>query len=87
MTATWRRTVVRLPLVAAAIVAVSAGVARADYPEKPVEMTVLFGGNAQTIGQLLADLMSKELPQPVVAVSRTGGGGAIGYTHVNATES
>ena len=82
MTAMWKRTV----LTTAAALLVSTAVARADYPEKPVEMTVLFGGNAQTIGQLLADLMSKELPQPVVAVSRTGGGGAIGYTHVNSTE-
>jgi tripartite-type tricarboxylate transporter receptor subunit TctC len=78
----WKRTV----LTAAAALMVSTAVARAEFPEKPVEMTVLFGGNAQTIGQLLADLMSKELPQPVVAVSRTGGGGAIGYTHVNSTE-
>ncbi len=58
---------------------------RAEYPDKPVEMTVLFGGTANTIGQLLADLMSKDLHQPVVPVSRTGGGGAIGYTHVQST--
>lgn len=57
-----------------------------DYPDKAVEMTVLFGGTAQTIGQLLADLMSKELPQQVVPVSRTGGGGAVGYTYVNSTK-
>jgi tripartite-type tricarboxylate transporter receptor subunit TctC len=82
MTAMWKRTV----LTAAAALMVSTAVARADFPEKPVEMTVLFGGNAQTIGQLLADLMSKQLPQPVVAVSRTGGGGAIGYTHVHSTD-
>lgn len=82
MTAMWKRTV----LTAAAALMVTTAAARADFPEKPIEMTVLFGGNAQTIGQMLADLMSKELPQPVVAVSRTGGGGAIGYTHVNSTE-
>ena len=56
--------------------------ARAEFPEKPVEMTVLFGGTAQTIGQLLAELMSRNLGESVVAVSRTGGGGAIGYSHV-----
>jgi tripartite-type tricarboxylate transporter receptor subunit TctC len=82
MTAMWKRTV----LTAAAALMVTTAAARAEFPEKPVEMTVLFGGNAQTIGQLLAELMSRELPQPVVAVSRTGGGGAIGYTHVNSTE-
>ncbi|HKJ61992.1 MAG TPA: tripartite tricarboxylate transporter substrate binding protein [Hyphomicrobiales bacterium] len=57
----------------------------AEYPEKPVEMTILFGSTANTIGQLLADLMSKNLEKPVVAVSRTGGGGAVGYKHVHST--
>jgi tripartite-type tricarboxylate transporter receptor subunit TctC len=57
----------------------------AEFPEKPVEMTVLFGSTAQTISQLLADLMSKNLPNPVVPVSRTGGGGSIGYKYVNGT--
>ncbi|HVY58822.1 MAG TPA: tripartite tricarboxylate transporter substrate binding protein [Xanthobacteraceae bacterium] len=59
--------------------------ARAEFPEKPVEMTVLFGGSAQTTAQVLADLMSKKLGEPVVAVSRPGGGGAIGYTYVKNT--
>ena len=58
---------------------------QAEFPEKPVEMTVLFGGTAQTIGQLLADLMSDNLGDSVVAVSRTGGGGAVGYSHVQST--
>ncbi|MDB5621713.1 MAG: tripartite tricarboxylate transporter substrate binding protein, partial [Devosia sp.] len=57
----------------------------AQFPEKPVEMTVLFGGSAQAIGQVLADLMSKQLGKPVVAISRPGGGGAIGYSYVNGT--
>lgn len=71
----------------ATIVAAGLGLtpARAEYPEKPVEMTVLFGGTAQTIGQLLAELMSRNMAQPVVAVSRTGGGGAVGYSHVHST--
>jgi tripartite-type tricarboxylate transporter receptor subunit TctC len=69
---------------AAAIIAVPAA-ARAEFPEKPIEMTVLFGGSAQTTAQVLADLMSKKLGGPVVAVSRTGGGGAVGYTYVKNT--
>lgn len=72
---------------AAIALASFASTARAEFPEKPVEMTVLFGGTAQTIGQLLADLMSKQLDSPVVAVSRTGGGGAVGYSHVQATKA
>ncbi len=61
------------------------GAAQAEYPEKPVEMTVLFGGTANTIAQLLSELMSEALGQPVVPVSRTGGGGAVGYSYVVAT--
>ncbi|SNT37447.1 Bug family tripartite tricarboxylate transporter substrate binding protein [Tropicimonas sediminicola] len=61
--------------------------ARAEFPEKPVEMTILFGSTAQTIGQLLADLMSKNLPEPVVPVSRAGGGGAVGYQYVQSTDA
>ena len=58
------------------------GAAKAEYPEKPVEMTVLFGGTANTIAQLLSELMSEELGQPVVPVARKGGGGAVGYSHM-----
>ncbi len=61
-------------------------VAKAEFPEKPVEMTVLFGGTAQTIGQLLADLMSKNMDETVVPVSRNGGGGSVGYQYVHGTE-
>lgn len=61
--------------------------AQAEFPEKPVEMTVLFGGTANSIAQLLSELMSKELDQPVVPVSRTGGGGAVGYSYVVGTKA
>lgn len=70
---------------AAAILLMQAGPARADFPEKQVEMITLFGGPAQTISQVLADLMSKNLGKPVITVSRPGGGGAIGYTHVKSS--
>ncbi|WP_377507321.1 tripartite tricarboxylate transporter substrate binding protein [Octadecabacter sp. R77987] len=65
---------------AAAALMVFAAPAKAEYPEKPVEMTVLFGGTANTIAQLLSELMSEELGQPVVPVDRKGGGGAVGYS-------
>lgn len=71
--------------VAAAVLLTLAVPARADFPEKQVEMITLFGGPAQTISQVLADLMSKNLGKPVVTVSRPGGGGAIGYTHVKSS--
>ena len=69
-------------LAAIAVMLTSAMASAQQFPEKPVEMTVLFGGSAQAVGQVLADQMSKALGKPVVAVSRPGGGGAIGYTYV-----
>ncbi len=56
-----------------------------QYPRQAVEMTVLFGGSSATIAQILADAMSKELGVPVVAVSRTGAGGAVGYAFVKSS--
>lgn len=70
----------------AAVLAVALGqgtAARAEFPEKPVEMTILFGSTAQTIGQLLAELMSQHLPERVVPVARPGGGGSVGYQYVH----
>jgi len=71
------------PMVAAAMAAtVAIPTASADeYPSQPVEMTVLFGGSAKTIAQILSDMMAKELGQPVPAISKTGGGGAVGYSY------
>lgn len=59
--------------------------AQASFPTKPIEMTILFGGSAQTVGQVLSDEMSRASAQPVVAVSRPGGGGAVGYSYAQAT--
>jgi tripartite-type tricarboxylate transporter receptor subunit TctC len=67
---------------AAALLTAPVGAARAEFPEKPIEMTVLFGSTAQTIAQVLASEMSKALGKPVVPVFRPGGGGAVGYTQV-----
>jgi len=56
-----------------------------EFPRQPVEMTVLFGGSSATIAQILSDAMSKQLGVPVAAVSRTGAGGAVGYSYVKET--
>lgn len=72
-------------LVSSALIAFG-GAAQAEYPEKPVEMTVLFGGTANSIAQLLSELMSDNLAEPVVPVSRTGGGGVVGYSYVVGTK-
>ena len=66
----------------AAMALMPLGAARAEFPDKPVQMTVLFGSTAKTIAQVLSDEMCKSLGKPVVPVFKPGGGGAVGYTHV-----
>ncbi len=68
----------------AMMIAGAAG-AQSDYPDKSVEMTVLFGGTANSIAQVLTEQMGDPLGQPVVPVSRPGGGGAVGYSYVQGT--
>jgi tripartite-type tricarboxylate transporter receptor subunit TctC len=67
---------------AAALALAPLNAARAEFPEKPIEMVVLFGSTAQTIAQVLADEMSKALGKTVVPVFKPGGGGAVGYNIV-----
>ena len=57
-------------------------IAADKFPSKTIEMTVLFGGTAKSVGDLVAKGLEKELKGTVVAISRTGGGGAVGYKHI-----
>jgi tripartite-type tricarboxylate transporter receptor subunit TctC len=69
----------------AALMVVSVAAIAQQFPEgKPVEMTVMFGAGsaADVTARHLADGMAKSLGVPVPVVNRTGGGGAIGYSHV-----
>lgn len=73
----------RVIALALAAVCLAAGPTTA-FPDKPVEMTVLFGAGsaADLLARKLAELAGKGLGQPVAVVNRTGAGGALGYTHV-----
>jgi len=69
----------------AALMVMPVGAAGQQFPGgKSIEMTVMFGAGsaADVIARQLADGMSKSLGVPVPVVNRTGGGGAIGYSHV-----
>ena len=70
------RTLIALAL---AFCAASAA-AQVSYPSKPITMIVPFppGGVADIVGRPLAASMEKNLKQPIVAVNRTGAGGAVG---------
>lgn len=78
----------RLAVAAVAVMLSGAGatsaLAQAFPGGKPVEMTVMFGAGsaADVTARYLADGMAKALGVPVPVVNRTGGGGAIGYSHV-----
>jgi tripartite-type tricarboxylate transporter receptor subunit TctC len=69
----------------AALLLLTAAAQAQQFPGgKPVEMTVMFGAGsaADVTARYLADGMAKQLNVPVPVVNRTGGGGAIGYSHV-----
>lgn len=78
--------VVRLLLAIALTTGVTCSSYAQQFPDgKPIEMTVMFGaGSAADItARHLAEGMSKVLGVPVPVVNRTGGGGAVGYSHVS----
>jgi putative tricarboxylic transport membrane protein len=72
--------------VAAAVLAMAGGIgrARAHYPDRAIELTVLFGNGsgADLTARVLANGMSTRLKVAVPVVNRTGGGGAVGYAYV-----
>src|SRR5579862_8189491 len=59
-------------------------VAFAAYPDRPIHLIVPFaaGGNADIVGRLVGEQMSKALGQPVVVDNRGGAGGSIGAESV-----
>ena len=58
--------------------------ALAAYPDRPIHLIVPFaaGGNADIVGRITGDLVSKALGRPVVVENRGGGGGSIGAEFV-----
>lgn len=73
---------------AAAVLAIALGVGypalAQNFPDRPIEMTVMFGaGSAADItARHLADGVSKRLGVPMPVVNRTGGGGAAGFIYI-----
>src|SRR6185312_14345459 len=60
------------------------GAFAAGWPERPVHLIVPFaaGGNADIVGRLAGDMISKGIGQTVVVENRGGAGGSIGAAFV-----
>jgi tripartite-type tricarboxylate transporter receptor subunit TctC len=58
----------------------AAGVAKADYPDRPIRLIAPFpaGGLADVLARAVGDELSRSLGQPVIVENRTGAGGNIG---------
>lgn len=78
-----RRTLLRLAgAVAAAVTAPSW--AQSAYPNKPIQLVVCYGagGTSDVYYRGLAQLLSRQLGQPIVVVNKPGAGSAIGTAFI-----
>jgi len=73
-----------LGAVAAAIVALTAGAANAEYPDKPITFIVPYspGGGSDQQARRLQPGLQKELGVEIRIVYKTGGGGAVGFNEL-----
>jgi len=55
----------------------------ASYPKKPIEMIIPFGegGASDTFARKFANIMAKEMPQPIQAVNKKGSSGLVGMVY------
>lgn len=68
--------------ISAAIAATAAGAALAEYPERPIEVTIPApaGGGTDTSARKLATLLEAELGTSIAILNVAGGGGSVGVT-------
>lgn len=68
----------------AALSLVASPGARAEYPDRPINLIVPFppGGTADNMARALQPALQRALKQTVVVVNRAGAGGAIGVSQV-----
>ena len=80
MATTRRRFALGAPLAAAAPPARRAGAQPAEWPSRPVRFILPYppGGPTDIVGRVVAQALTRDLPQPVVVENRAGAAGAIG---------
>jgi tripartite-type tricarboxylate transporter receptor subunit TctC len=73
-----------LATVAGALVAITAGVASAEYPDKPITFIVPYspGGGSDQQARRLQPGLEKALGVEIRIVYKTGGGGAVGFNEL-----
>ncbi|HSD52336.1 MAG TPA: tripartite tricarboxylate transporter substrate binding protein [Candidatus Methylomirabilis sp.] len=66
--------------IAAALLALGAGLAEAAYPDRPIKLIVPWaaGGDTDAIMRVVANALEKQLGEPVVVVNITGASGTVG---------
>ena len=71
-------------LISTAVIALSAGAALAEYPERPISLIVPWnaGGGTDAIARILAAGLEQELGVTVGVVNKPGGGGVIGHAEM-----
>ena len=75
------RSLVRAALAALAL---AAGTAFAQWPDRPVTVIVPYaaGGGTDATGRMIATMLEKEFGKPFNVVNRVGGGGITGHSAI-----
>ncbi len=75
-----RRTVLKGAAAAGASLIAAPAIAQANYPSRPITMVCPWGagGGTDATARIVAQLLEKDLGQPVNVVNRTGGSGVVG---------
>lgn len=78
------KSILGLALIMFVVISVFAGVASAEYPEKSIELTVVYpaGGGMDTTARILSKHAKEYIGVDLPVVNRTGGGGLVGHTYL-----
>jgi tripartite-type tricarboxylate transporter receptor subunit TctC len=80
-----RRTVLKGAAAAGAASLIAApAIAQANYPSRPITLVCPWGagGGTDATARIVAQLLEKDLGQPVNVVNRTGGSGVVGHSAI-----
>lgn len=86
MTSTGNRIALALGIaMTASLVLVSGRITAAEFPNKPVRLTVAYppGGSTDVGARIVAAIAEKQLGQPIVVVNKGGAGGQVGWTELS----